>query len=375
MRRLRRHLPRQERVERLRCLYNGYLLTVDPAKAMSAASSADRYRLWVLHAVLVHPDTGRIAAIFPALGSPAFPGGPVAKDGSAYLALQGSETPPAPGITATQLKAYWRQEGVSEALLGTAEWVDLSGAVATPGLVDSHFHVSSWSKKVPAEGQRFGYYADLSDPGYYVIPGDWTRTCARDAMWRIVADANRHLLENGDDGIFLHGYVFSEIDSSPTGESQAAYLYSASPTYSPGVYNPAYLPNRVGAQAITPPPDPCASDPAAWPAIDYPTVAALVVQTSGQSCWYNSALLAAYNQKQEQIGSPVGSGAADLRRARPDRPTAPRGRLHVTGDPAGDVLFNAPTPYPVDVVVTRAGEIATLTVPFDVMSAQSSPGR
>jgi hypothetical protein len=368
-RQLRRHLQRQERVQRLRCLYNGYLLTVDPAKAMSVASAGDRYRLWVLHAVLVHPDTGRIAAIFPALGTPAFAGGPVAGELSAYQALSNSETPPAPGITATQLKAYWRRAGVSETLLAGAEWVDLKGAVATPGLTDTHFHVSSWSKKVPAPGERFGYYADLSNPAYYVLPADFTRTCARDALWRIVVDANQHLLATHDDGIFLHGYLFTEIDSGPDGQPQAATMFSPSAACTPATVNPAYLPNRVGARQVTPPAEVCTSDPSTWPAIDYPMVPALVVQTSGQACWYNAALLDAYNQKQELIGSltapvplaaAVSTGAAD----------GATWTLTVTGDAAGDVLFTAPTPYPIDVVVTTTGQCTTLTVPFDVLTAQ-----
>ncbi|MCU0293879.1 MAG: hypothetical protein MUF10_18160 [Thermoanaerobaculaceae bacterium] len=367
----RRHLQRQEQVQRLRCLYNGYLLTVDPVKAMAAASAGDRHRLWVLHAVLVHPQTGRIAGIYPALGTPAFAGGPVARDVASYQVLATSETPPAPGITAAQLKTYWRQAGVPEALLAGAEWVDLGGAVATPGLTDTHFHVSSWSKKVPAPGERFGYYADLSDPGYYVIPGEWTRTCARDALWRIVADANAHLIDTQDDGIFLHGYILTEVDSGPSGEPRAAYVYSPSATCTPPTPNPAYLPNRVGARQVTVPPNVCTADASTWPAIDYPMVPALVVQTSGQSCWYNAALLDGYNLKQEQIGSltppvpltaAVTTGSAD----------GATWTLTATSDTAADVLFTAPTPYPLDVVVTRSGESGTLTVPFDVLSAQAT---
>lgn len=365
----RRHLQRQEQIQRLRCLYNGYLLTVDPVKAMSATSAADRYRLWVLNAVLVHPDSGRIAGVYPALGSPAFAGGPVAKEVSAFPALKSSENPPAPGITATQLRTYWRQTGVPETLLASAEWTDLGGAVATPGLVDTHFHVSSWSKKVPPPGQRFGYYADLSDPGYYVIPGEWTRTCARDAMWRIVADANTHLTSTGSGGVFLHGYVYNEIDSGPSGELRAAFMFSPSATCTPGTPNLAYLPNRVGARQVTPPANVCTSDPATWPAMDYPMAPALVVQTSGQSCWYNAALLDGYNLKQEAIGghappaplvSVVSTGSAD----------GATWTVTVSPDTAGDVLFTAPVPYPLDIVVTRAGETGTLTVPFDVLSAQ-----
>lgn len=162
----RRALRRPHEVIRLRCLYNGYMLTVDPAKALSPASAADRYRLWVLHALLVDPATGKVAAIFPPLGTPDFAGGPVAQPASSYTSLRNDEEPRSPGLTAAQVLAYWHRTGVDTALLDDAEWLDLQGAVVTPGLTDTHFHVTSWSKKLPAPGQRFGYWADLSDPAY-----------------------------------------------------------------------------------------------------------------------------------------------------------------------------------------------------------------
>lgn len=352
-----------ERVERVRCLYNGYLLTVDPAAAMAPASSADRYRLYVLHAVLVDPDSGRVAAIFPALGTPAFANGPVAHPAVDYQALQ-AEQPPAPGITSAQLRAYWLRAGVEPALLADAEWVDLEGAVATPGLTDTHFHLSSWCKKVPAPGERLGYWGDLSDPAYYVIPGAWTRTCARDAMWHIVADANHHLVETGDDGVLLHGYVLTEMDSGPDGQARAAYLFASSPPDSVS-YNPDYLPNRIGAREVSRPADPCTAGSDTWPALDYPTVAALVVQTTGQSSWYNSTLLEAYNQRQQLVGAALApvplSGVASL--------GSNSWRLTVAADATGaDPLFTARPPFSVDVVVTTDAGVS-LTVPFDVVAS------
>ncbi len=365
----RRHLRRA--TTRLTCLYNGYLLTVDPAKALAASSSADRYRLFVLHGLLIHPDTGRIAAIFPALGQPAFAGGPVARPASAYAQLASQETPSPPGITASELVAYWRRAGVSEALLDAADWVDLNGAVVTPGLTDTHFHVTSWSKKLPAPGERFGYYADLSDPAFYINTADWSHLCARDALWRIVAEANRHLLETGDDRIFLHGYQYNEIDSDAEGHLQAAYLFEPSASCEGASPNPVYLLNRVGAKAVTPPPDPCSSDPAGWPPMDYPMLPALLVQTSGQTCWYNVALLQAYNQMQHDISerlqplplssvTSAGSASGDMwiLAVPPDTPEA-------------DVLFTASMPYPADVVVTPSDGSAALTVPFDIVAGNS----
>jgi len=358
--------------ERITALYNGYLVTVDPQLALAAESTNDRYRLYVLHAVLIDPDSGRIAAIFPALGEPAFPGGAVAHPISAYAALPTSESPPNPGISADQLRTYWQRAGVDEDLLTGAEWIDLGGAVATAGLTDTHFHVSSWSKKLPAEGERFGYYADLSNPTYYIDTSDWTRTCARDAMWRIVADANRHLVDSGDDGIFLHGYIYSEIDSGSGGALQAAYLYSSAPSCEEATPNPVYLINRVGAEIVNPPADPCVSDPGTWPPVDYAMLPALLVQTSGQSCWYNSALLTGYNEMQTTRGASVPSVALDsvASTGSPDGATWTLSMTSGTAD--AQVYFNARTPYQVDVVVNTAGQDGTMTVPFDVIATDSS---
>ena len=59
---------------------------------------------------------------------------------------------------------------------------DLDGAVVTPGLADTHFHVSSWSKKLPAAGERFDALlaalglrapvAALDDLPYFAIERD-----------------------------------------------------------------------------------------------------------------------------------------------------------------------------------------------------------
>lgn len=358
--------------QRISALYNGYFLTVDPLLALDAESADDRHRLYVLHAILIDPDTGRIAAVFPALGAPAYAGGPVAHPVSDYAALQSSETPPAPAITPEQLRNYWRRAGVDEGLLSGTEWVDLHGAVATPGLADNHFHVSSWSKKLPAPGERFGYYADLSDPAYYVETADWSRTCARNALWRIVADANQHLIDTGDDGIFLHGYIYSEIDDTAAGAGHATYLYSSSPSCDAPSANPDFLINRVGAAAVSPPADPCSSDPATWPPLDYPSLPALLVQTSGQSCWYNSALLAGYNEKQEARGNSL----APLPLAAATNTGSVDGAtwtLTVAPETTGaDILFTAQTPYQVDVVATGAPPGPPLTVPFDVMTTDAN---
>jgi len=364
--------PPPPRPSRLTALYNGYVLTVDPEGALAAGSTDDRYRLYVLHGVLIHPDTGRIVAIFPALGTPAFPGEPVAQPISAYQTLQTAVNPTPPGITAQQLRSYWARTGVGEELLAGTDWVDLAGAVATPGLVDSHFHVSSWSKKLPAPGERFGFYADLSDPAYYVDTSDWSRTCARNALWRILADTNRHLLETGDDGIFLHGYIYNEIDSGPTGEPPATYLYRSSPSCEDTNPNPTYLINRVGAESVTPPTDPCTSDPDTWPPTDYPMLPALLVQTSGQSCWYNSALLAGYNERQEARGSSVTPVPLDavLSTGSADGATWEL-TVEIEAEHA-EVFFNVPTPYQADVVVSTDGEGGTLTVPFDVIATDAS---
>lgn len=358
--------------ERLTALYNGYFLTVDPARAVAAGSTADRYRLYVLHGVLIDPNTGRVAAIFPALGTPAFAGGPVAHTASTYAALQSAETPPAPGTTADQLRTYWRKAGVSEVLLAGATWVDLAGGVATAGLTDTHFHVSPWSKKLPASGERFGYYADVSDPAYYVNPSDWSLNCPRDALWRMVADANRHLAETGDDGIYLHGYLYTEVDNDATGQLQPAYMYASAATCEGASFNPRYLINRVSSQAVTPPANVCSSDPATWPALPDPALPALLVQTTGQSCWYNSALLAGYNQREEARRSSI--APIPLEAVLPSG--LPDGATWTLRVPAGtqgsDPLFNATTPYQADVVVAKAGESGTLTVPFDIVSTDAS---
>lgn len=365
--RVRRHLSVAETESRVPCLYNGYLLTVDPAKALSASSVADRTTLYVLNAVLIDPSSGRIVATFPALGTPAYPGGPVAKPVSSFAALRSLETPPAPGITAKELASYWRQAGVKPELLDATGWLDLQGAVATAGLVDTHFHVTSWSKKMPRPGERFGFWADLSDASYYINPGTWTRKCAREALWRIVADANRHLVETGQSAILLHGYVYGEVDSSPSGQQQPAYMFSSTSSCAPATANPGYLPNRVGAKVVSVPTDACTSDPGTWPDLDYPTVPALLVHTSGQVCWFNTALLAAYNQDQERIGtifepvtlpSVTSAGAAD----------GATWVIQVPSGTTGDQLLSASLPYPLDVVVTRIGQPGTLTVPFDVFA-------
>lgn len=368
----RRALRRPHEVTRLRCLYNGYILTIDPAKALSPASAADRYRLWVLHALLVDPDTGKVAAIFPPMGQPDFAGGPMAQPVSTYASLRNDEQPRAPGLTAAQVLAYWRRAGVDTALLDGAEWLDLQGAVVTPGLTDTHFHVSSWSKKVPPPGQRFGYWADLSDPAYYVDPSDMSALCARDSMWRIVADANRHLLATSEYGIFLHGYQYGEIDSDSNGLLQPTFCFASSPSSEDRDPNPTYVLNRVGARAVTPPADPCHTDPAAWPLQDYPALPALLVHTTGQSCWYNVALLESYNQRQAQIGAaldPVTLAAATAT-------GAASGDLWLftfpPGVPDADLILAARAPFTIDLEASPPGGGDALTVPFEVLESDAT---
>jgi len=221
-----RALPFPEEPRRVGCLFNGFILTVDPGRALSS-DPAERHRMYVLHAVLIDTATGRIAATYPSLPSVASSGEMVAQRVEDYAPLRSQKHPPAPGITAPQLVQYWQSHGVDEKLLSGIWIVDLQGAVATPGLIDDHFHVSSWSKKLPEEGQRFGFYADIGDPSYYTDASNWGRVCVHEALWKIVADANSHLADTGRDQIYLHGYWFSTASELGEDGYSTSFLFLA----------------------------------------------------------------------------------------------------------------------------------------------------
>jgi hypothetical protein len=265
---------------RMRVLCNGYFLTADPQRALSPSNTADRYRLYVLHALLVDPNTGRIAAIWPP-----FPGDfedepVVARPASECSALT-NETPESFSLDTAALAEWWIRHDVSSNLFVGADVVDLKGAVVTPGLIDAHFHVTGWAKKVPDEGQQFGYFPDVSEPSYYASTNGVGRRRAREALAAIVQDANTYLT-NGP-GVALHGYLYSYIDDDPaTGEALETHLFKPGAA---GEWNEAYPLNGVGR-----------TNGAA-----FESRPAVLVQTSGQSCWYNVALLERFNGAQTNV--------------------------------------------------------------------------
>ncbi len=358
--------------ERLRCLYNGYFLTVDPVSALDAASKADRYRLYVLHAVLIDPDNGRIAAIYPSLPGNPGPGWLTAKPVSEYPDLLTMEHPPAPGVTITEIMNYWRAEGVDEELLTGFEPVDLQGAVVTPGMIDDHFHVTSWSKKIPAAGNTFGFWADVGDPAYYTDVETWGRVCVREALWSIVADANRHIAEMDKDSIYLHGYWFTEIDE-PIGDDEfpSTFLYEFGGDCNHNTYNDVYLLNRIGrgpGAPQEPPGDPCNSDPSEWPPVTYESTAAVLVHTSGQACWYNSETLEAFNDYQEnELGEKFDE--VSVLSISPPSPSEDDWTVRLdAGDPDLNELMSLAPPYPIDIAVVYDPPGEDLYVPFQTLS-------
>jgi len=361
--------------QRIGCLHNGYLLTVNPHKATAAADASDRYRLYVLYAVLIDPASGRIMATFPPLNADV-PGGVVAKPVADYAALVVDEHPNPPGTTATQLRQYWAQRGIDEALLASIEFVDLHGAVVTPGLVDDHFHVTSWSKKLPAEGERFGFWAEIGDPRYYTDTSTWDRLCVRQSLWEIVVDANRHVADLDSDRIYLHGYWNTVIDQLPGQGENPTHLFTFSPD--PGVsdYNPQYLLNRIGTGAgatADPPPSPCTSEPSSWPPLSYETIPVVMVHTSGQACWYNSALLEEYNDLQRETLA-AAFGTVTVTGVTP----ASEGDWVVDvdlDDADAAALLAMDAGFPMDVLVTPSDGAAALTVPFGVLGIDAVNGR
>jgi len=369
-----RGLPFPEAPERVGSLFNGYILTVDPGRAVGQ-DPGERHRLYVLNAVLIDTATGRIAATYPALPSVAAAGDPVARSVSELPALLSVEHPPAPGITAQQLVQYWKSRGVDEKLLSGVWIVDLQGAVVTPGLIDDHFHVSSWSKKLPDEGERFGFYADIGDPGYYTDVSDLSRVCAREALWKIVADANAHLAETGRDQIYLHGYWMTGASEQGEDGYPLAFLFQGGA--SPPRRDPAYLINRIGTAPSAPkqaPADPCASDPSTWPPLDYESAPALLVHTSGQMCWYNLPVLEAFNQAQaDQASSFPETAVSEV-----VPPSEEGERWEIAVDPSsagnGGVLSQEP-PFGIDLAVPAGSSPATRLVPFAVEEVDAGASR
>jgi len=363
---LRISLQPEFRPPRIRCLYNGYLLTVNPYTALSPDSPTDRYRLVVLHAILIHPDTGRIIATYPALAGGPGADGIVARSIDDYPQLLTEENPAPPGMTALQLAAFWRARGISDNLLVGSEYLNLQGAVVTPGLIDDHFHVTSWSKKLPGEGERFGYYADVGDPHYYTDVETWDRVCVSQALWEIVADANDYITEEDKAGVYLHGYWYTMIDNPAVMPEEETFLFQRTGSCLENTYNPDYLLNRVGLAPEYPfqiPEDPCTSDPATWPPVDYEIRPAVLVHTSGQTCWYNSALWEEFNSNQINdwgtlfpetavlsIGTP-GSDGFSLISIDPDSPSLA-------------ALMALEPPFGVDILVAHPGEANPWYVPF-----------
>jgi len=288
--------------ERIRCLYNGYFLTADPVLALDPDDQTNRYRLYVLNAILIDPASGRIAAVFPSLPGNPGSGGQIALPVSEYEGILDQENPPAPGVNIAEIIEYWRSEGVAESLLNGLYPIDLNGSVVTPGLIDDHFHVTSWSKKLPEPGETFGFWADVGDPAYYTDTSTWGRVCIRKALWSIVADANQHIANTGQNGIFLHGFWMTEIDDSDSGSGMPdTYLFNKGYDCTVNSYNPVYLLNRIGrgnGAPLKPPLEPCTSDPSTWPPVTYDVVPSVLVHTSGQSCWYNYRVLEMFNNFQ-----------------------------------------------------------------------------
>ena len=359
---------------RVGCLYNGYLLTADPILSLSSQSTENRYRLYVLHAVLIDTDTGKIVATYPQL-----PGqhtsGPIAQPISAYPDLLSDETPPEPGITLTALTTYWRNQGIDDHYFTDIQAINLGGAVVTPGITDDHFHVTSWSKKVPAPGERFGFWADVNDAAYYTDPDTMERLAARESLWRIVADANAHLQDIGSDKLYLHGYLKTVIDDPAPGDIQATtYMYQTGGSSSVSERNPIYLLNRVGIAPgvpVEPPSDP--NDPATWPSLDYDTAPVVMVHTSGQACWYNPPVLDAFNLYQESTIGHLFDSVDILSLTPPTAPDDPVWIFNVDPSSSSDLLGLDPV-FPVDMVAWPNQPEETIHVPFQVVEILAASG-
>lgn len=374
---LRLYLTPEYLPARVRCLYNGYFLTGHPRKAVAVDGAADRHRLYVLHALLIHPYTGRIIGTYPAMEGTPSPSNPVARTLAEYPALAMMEHPPAPELTPQILAAYWQARGVPGELLTGGQWVDLQGAVATPGLIDGHFHVTSWSRKLPPEGEQFGFWADVSDPKYYVNAGDFSRKCLREALWLIVADANNFLRDVGRNQILLHGYTGTTTEEFSTNLDDMAFLYKRTGSDLERVFDPNFLLNRIGAipdGPFTVPENACQSDPATWPAQTYPAYPVEMVHTSGQSCWFNSALLEAFNLEARTVAA-VAFGPVTVLEAAPPSAGTPDWTIRAqTGTPAFTQLAEQSFPRVVDVVLHQTSPAGTATVPFYMSSLDPATG-
>jgi hypothetical protein len=173
------------------------------------------------------------------------------------------------------------------------------------------------------------------------------RRTAREALDAIVADANQYAT-NGP-GVALHGFTYSWIDDDPdTGLSRNTYLYRAAASNVP---NPDFVINAVGTGS----------------GASFVPRPALLVQTSGQSCWYNDALLARYNDLQtNQVANRFPAIAVDHY----DAPGAGAGpwtfHLH-SGPDAGKDLCDMAPPVGADLRLPPAvpGDPSPL-VPFSI---------
>ncbi|MBN1356928.1 hypothetical protein JXA40_11770 [bacterium] len=368
----------QDTPVRVRCLYNGYILTVDPDLALSDSATDDRYRLYVLHALLVDPNTGRIAAIYPSL--PGNPGttGQIALPLSSYPDLLTLETPPSPGVTAHQVIDYWRSEGVDESLLAGLSPIDLNGSVVTPGLLDDHFHVTSFSKKMPAPGETFGFIADVSDPSYYTDTETWEQVCIRETLWEIVADANRHIADKGKSTMYLHGYWLTEIDD-PQGSAvfPDTFMYAEGTGDQTSLANDVYILNRIGrgeGVPMEPPDDPCNSDPSEWPPCNYETLPAVMVHTSGQVCFYTPGVLERFNDFQINI---MGCQFDPVEVLQVTAPGPDETEWTITVNPASPgatQLLALTPPFNVDAAADTGSPVQTLYVPFVVIESDPENG-
>jgi hypothetical protein len=244
---------------------------------------------------------------------------------------------------------------VDASLFTGADFIDLQGSVVTPGLIDGHFHVSSWAKKLPDEGQRFGYYPDIGDPQYYVDPATDGRRSTRAAMEAIVTDANLYLVGNRRQGVYMHGYHLPRVaDPATNGAPDGSCLFTRSAM---SEYNTNYLLNMIGSGA----------------GANFKAEPAVMVQTSGQSCWYNGALLEEYNRiQQEVLGTRFPPTPLDG--IVPPTSADAQWEFHVRPNPPGETnLFARTTPFSVDLVVpATAPEIRVVHVPFEIIQVDET---
>lgn len=343
---------------RLRMLHNGYLLTVSPQQALDASSTADRHKLYVLHAMLIDPASGRIAATFPPFATDGLSCVFTARTLLAYADALAQDPPPPPltNLPPETVVDWWRGVGVDEALLTDLDVVDLGGSVVTPGLIDGHLHVSSWSKKLPDEGDTFGYYADISDPAYYNDPADGRAYDATEALSVIVDTANAWLAENTSTGIFLHGFVYTMVEPISTNEAHQEAWAFARDAAGCAAHTPDtnYLLNAIGRSGT---PEP-----------------AILIHTSGQSCWVNVDLIQRLNLWMGLLYSNQFEETS-VTNIVPPGPTDSRWRFELAAAPGGNDLFDRTPPVTIDLAVgAGSGLGAPGCVPF-TLSALSNETR